>query len=123
MPTQHPNPKSGTTATSAPFSGNALPSTGGLLSHILFTRPTIFTVSASFESRDVVAAKLYWEDTPWEELIPGKPIKVNTFASHQWNVYLDDEKIVTWVIQSEPFTQRFVLSSEDLPVYNFGMVN
>ncbi len=83
-------------------------------------RPRLSTVSASFESRDVVAAKLYWEDQIWEELIPGRPLKVNTYGGHKWHVKIEGELVATWQILPDLPSQRFVLSSEDLPVYYYA---
>lgn len=79
------------------------------------------SVSATFESRDVYTAKLFWEDQLWEELMPGRPIKVNTFAGHRWHVRLelDDGPVITWVVGSHSPTQRFVLTARDLPVFNY----
>lgn len=87
------------------------------------TRASSLSVSATFEARDVYAGKLYWEDTLWEELAPGRPIKVNTFAGHRWHVRLDmdssEPPLVTWVVAAGPSSQRFVLTARDLPIYNF----
>ncbi len=80
---------------------------------------SLFSVSASFESKDVVAAKLYWEDMVWEELLPHRPIKVNTFAGHKWNVKIENELVATWVIQPTKRNQRFILRSDDLPVIHY----
>ena len=75
-------------------------------------------VSASFESKDVVTAKLFWEDQVWEELVPNRPIKVNTFAGHKWHVKMDGNELVkTWIIQPGKRIQRFILRSEDLPTF------
>lgn len=76
-------------------------------------------VSATFESRDVWGAKLFWEDQIWEELIPGRPLKVTTFAGHRWHirVELDEQPILTWTILANSTSQRFVLTADDLPVY------
>ena len=81
-------------------------------------KPKVTTVSASFESKDVIGARLYWEDQLWEELSPERAIKVNTFAGHKWNVKIDNEVVMTWVIDEDRISQRFVLSSEDLPTYS-----
>eukprot|EP01038_Epipyxis_sp_PR26KG_P012077 gene12077-16162_t len=80
-------------------------------------RPALQSVSASFESIDVIGAKLYWEDQLWEELNPGRPIKVNTFGGHSWYVKIDNELLITWLIDGSRPSQRFVLSSSDLPSY------
>jgi prophage tail gpP-like protein len=66
----------------------------------------------------VIGARLYWEDQLWEELSPDRAIKVNTFAGHKWNVKIDNEVVITWVIDEHRISQRFVLSSEDLPIIN-----
>mmetsp|Transcript_14450 Transcript_14450/g.19826 ORF Transcript_14450/g.19826 Transcript_14450/m.19826 type:complete len:637 (+) Transcript_14450:1-1911(+) len=81
-------------------------------------KPVAQSVSASFESKDVLGARLYWEDQLWEELSPGRPIKVNTFSGHKWNVKIDNDLLVSWVIEDGKPSQRFILSSEDLPTYS-----
>lgn len=81
-------------------------------------RPSLIGVSASFESKDVIGAQLYWEDQLWEEMAPGRPIKVNTYAGHKWNVRLNGDHILTWAIEKDKPSQRFVLSSADLPTFN-----
>lgn len=81
-------------------------------------KPTITSISASFESNDIIGAQLYWEDQVWEELSPNRPVKVNTFAGHKWNVRLDGDLLITWVIAADKASQRFVLSSADLPIHN-----
>jgi hypothetical protein len=79
------------------------------------------SVSATFEARDVYGAKLYWEDQLWEELVPNRPIKVNTFAGHRWHVRLelDEAAVMSWTIQYHPSSQRFVFTAQDLPIYTF----
>lgn len=83
------------------------------------TKP--LAVSATFEARDVYGAKLYWEDQLWEELAPGRPIKVNTFAGHRWHVRLelDESPVISWTIGEQSPSQRYVLTARDLPVFNF----
>jgi len=77
-------------------------------------RPKLGTVSASFESRDVQGAHLYWEDTAWEELAPGTPVKVNTFKGHTWHVRVNGKTVFTWHIDDDRPSQRFVISADDL---------
>jgi len=79
--------------------------------------PNITTVGASFESADVRGAVLYWENQLWEELVPGRPIKINTYSGHVWNVKLDDVVVATYTIERGKKSQRFVLKSKDLPIY------
>jgi len=81
-------------------------------------KPATQSVSASFESKDVIGAQLYWENQMWEEMAPGRPIKVNTYPGHKWNVHLDGEIIATYEIVPDKSSQRFVLSSSDLPTYS-----
>lgn len=78
-------------------------------------RPAVAAVSASFEVVDLVAAKLYWEDQVWEELLPGKPIKVNTYSGHTWRVLLGEDIVAKWTIAADKPRQRFVLSAADIP--------
>lgn len=79
----------------------------------------LFGVSASFENIDLIGVQLYWEDQLWQELNMGVPAKVNTFAGHRWNVMRDQEILASWVISHGKPVQRFVLSSDDLPVYTW----
>jgi hypothetical protein len=80
--------------------------------------PPQVSISASFESKDVTGAQLFWENSYWDELAPGRTIKVNTFAGHQWNVKLDGEVVVSWAIGEDKAKQRFVLEAKDLPSYS-----
>jgi hypothetical protein len=75
------------------------------------------SISASFESSDVIGAQLYWGDQFWDTLTQGRGVKVNTFPGHVWNVRMGEEVVVSWVVGAEKSIQRFVLSSEDLPTY------
>lgn len=75
-------------------------------------------VLASFESFDVVGAQLFWEDQFWDTLPPGVHVKVNTFPGHVWKVWLDGQLAVTWLVGRETATQRFVISSDDLPSFS-----
>lgn len=75
------------------------------------------SISASFESGDVVGAQLYWGDQFWDTLTQGRRVKVNTFAGHVWNVRLGDEVVISWVVADDKAVQRYVLSSDDLPTY------
>lgn len=79
--------------------------------------PKLQSVSVSFESKDVIGSRLFWEDQLWEELQPGRPIKVNTYAGHRWKVKLDNELLKTWTVEANKPSQRFILSSEDLPTF------
>ena len=75
-------------------------------------------MSVSFEAIDVMGGKLFWEDQLWEELAPGRPVKVNSFPGHTWKVRIDDEVIVTWLVEADKPSQRFVLTSDDLPSFS-----
>jgi hypothetical protein len=79
-------------------------------------RPKILSISAAFENLDLIGAKLYWEDQMWEELLIGRPLKVNTYAGHTWQVLLGDDVVASWKIEANEPRQRFVISSEDIPV-------
>ncbi len=81
------------------------------------SQPDIIAVSASFEAADVRGAVLYWENQLWEELVPGRAIKVNTYTGHVWNVKLDNTIVATYTIEKGKKTQRFILTSKDLPIY------
>ena len=75
------------------------------------------SISASFESNDVMGAQLYWGEQFWDTLAPGKGVKVNTFAGHVWNVRMGEEVVLSWTVDNDKQVQRFVLSSEDLSTY------
>ena len=75
------------------------------------------SISASFESSDVIGAQLYWGDQFWDTLTQGRGVKVNTFPGHVWNVRMGEEVVVSWVVGADKPIQRFVLSSEDLATY------
>ena len=76
------------------------------------------SISASFESNDVMGAQLYWGEQFWDTLAPGRGVKVNTFAGHVWNVRMGDDVVLSWTVGSDKQVQRFVLTSEDLPSYD-----
>jgi len=78
-------------------------------------KPAVTSVSASFETEIDVGAELCWGDQVWETLTSKKPIKVNTYAGHEWNVKLDGKIILKWNIEGDRATQRFVLSASDIP--------
>lgn len=78
------------------------------------SRPSITSVSASFEAEVASEAKLFWEDTEWGALLPGVNIKVNTYEGHKWNVRVNGETVATWVIAPTETSQRFVLTAADL---------
>ena len=42
---------------------------------------------------------------------------MNTFAGHKWNVRMDNDVLLTWMVEDKP-SQRFILSSEDLPIFS-----
>ena len=75
-------------------------------------KPT--SVSAAFTSEVSTPHRLFWEDTDWGALQPGADIRVNTFAGHKWNIRLNGEKVLTWVIAQGETSQRFVFRTEDL---------
>ena len=77
-------------------------------------KPDFTVVSASFETTDVEGAELYWETNRWDNLIPGQPIKVNTYPGHKWNVRRDGNIIKTFVVAGKKPSQRFILQSDDL---------
>lgn len=53
----------------------------------------------------------------WEELKPGRPVKVNTFSGHKWSVKHNDNTVLRWTISDKAASQRFVLTVEDLPIF------
>lgn len=70
-------------------------------------------ISASFESKDIQNVELYWEDTYWDSLVPGRSLKVNTFSGHQWSIRRHNKILKTWIIDATKKSQRFIVSSED----------
>ena len=85
-------------------------------------KPKPLAISASFESTDVYGAMLYWESSIWEELTPGRPVKVNTYPGHTWRVKLNDEVIASWKIEATEVNQKFFISSSDLPeIFSFKL--
>lgn len=77
-------------------------------------RPSLLAVSASFDAEVDAGAKLYWQDQEWGVLVPGKPIRVNTYEGHKWTVKLDGEDILEWTVGGDDETQSFVLTQSDL---------
>jgi hypothetical protein len=53
----------------------------------------------------------------WEELKPGRPVKVSTFSGHKWSVRHNDRIVLHWTIGDKNPNQRFVLTPEDLPIF------
>lgn len=80
-----------------------------------YEKPSILAVSASFEVLDLLYAKLYWEDQVWEELWPGRPVKVNTYAGQTWRILIGEQVIASWVMASDQPRQRYIVSSADIP--------
>jgi hypothetical protein len=80
-----------------------------------YEKPNVLAVSASFEVLDLMYAKLYWEDQVWDELWPGRPVKVNTFAGQTWKIMIGEDIVASWVMNSDQPRQRYILKSEDIP--------
>mmetsp|Transcript_45591 Transcript_45591/g.55332 ORF Transcript_45591/g.55332 Transcript_45591/m.55332 type:complete len:666 (+) Transcript_45591:50-2047(+) len=53
-------------------------------------------------------AELYFQDTRWGAMIPGQPLRVNTYTGHRWYVRVDGKVKVEWVI-GEAKKQSFSL--------------
>jgi hypothetical protein len=47
-------------------------------------------------------------------LIPGRPLKVNTFAEHRWSIRQNNRVLYSWTIDQHKKSQRFVLSLADI---------
>lgn len=81
-----------------------------------YEKPPVLAVSASFEVLDLLYAKLYWEDQIWDELLPGRPVKVNTYAGQTWKIMIGEDIVASWVMNSEEPRQRYILKSADIPI-------
>lgn len=65
--------------------------------------------SNTAEDPALANAELYYEDTFWGPLGPAdKPLEVNTYEGHKWNVKVDGKVVKTWHIGAEP-RQEFKL--------------
>lgn len=80
-----------------------------------YEKPPVLAVSASFEVLDLLYAKLYWEDQVWEELSPGRPVKVNTYAGQTWRILIGEQVVASWVMATDQPRQRYTVSSADIP--------
>eukprot|EP01033_Poteriospumella_lacustris_P017457 gene17457-12482_t len=80
-----------------------------------YEKPPVLAVSASFEVLDLLYAKLYWEDQVWEELSPGRPVKVNTYAGQTWRILIGEQVVASWVMATDQPRQRYTISSADIP--------
>ena len=71
-------------------------------------------VQLSFSTKDVEGAKLYWEDQYWDDMVPGKVIRVNSFGGHKWNVRMDDKLLAQYIVLHGDDEQEFELSAKHL---------